>query len=221
MITALILMVLLQDQPVTTAPPAPRSELTSLLSDYAATVEARQREIEALDPVEACESVANRRHNETEVSCVMRLDPSVNPLRRYGGLRDAAAGEDDQTVPPWALTNPARWETSQCGADGDDACRRQARNRLAMARSGVVADPPATGGPASGADQNCRMVMQRSETGFGGTLSRVCGDAAAADELLRRRDPLPLQPAPEPCERPASYETQATWIARCQALPPS
>lgn len=219
MIPLVLLLALLQDGPVPTAPPAPRSQVTSLLSDYAATVEARQREIEALDPVETCRSVTNRRENETEFDCAVRLSYVQDSSRRDGRSRDDAGGEAD-AVPAWAFNDPARWETSQCGAGGDDACRRQARNRLAMARAGGVADPPATGGPASGADQNCRMVMQRSETGFGGTLSRVCGDAAAADELLRRRDPLPLQLAPEPCYRPASYETQATWIARCQALPP-
>ena len=150
MISLVLLLALLQDGPVPTAPPAPRSQVTSLLSDYAATVEARQREIEALDPVETCGSVANRRENETEFDCAVRLSYVQNSSRRDGRSRDAAGGE---AVPVWAFSDPARWETSQCGAGGDDACRRQARNRLAMARAGGVADPPATGGPASGADQ--------------------------------------------------------------------
>lgn len=138
--------------------------------------------------------------------------PSATP-GEAGYSRSAVAARADG-VPDWALSDPPRWEASQCGAAGDDACRRQARNRLAMARAGGVAEAPAEGGGGQG----CRMVMQRSESGFGGSLSRVCGDEAAADDLVRRLD-IPARPAPEPCDRPASLETQETWIARCRALP--
>ncbi len=149
--------------------------------------------------------------------------PSPNGVqpgeRRYGRLRAATGREAGPEVPGWALSDPARWETSQCGADGDEACRRQARNRLAMARAGAAAEAPAAGGGPSAAPQNCRMVMQRSESGFGGSLTRVCGDGVEAGAAADRLQDF-LRPAPEPCDRPASLETQEAWIARCRALPP-
>lgn len=142
---------------------------------------------------------------------------------RYRRLRDAVAATGRAVAPPesgvpaWALTDPARWETSQCGAAGNDTCRRQARNRLAMARAGVAAEPPAAGG-APAPTETCRMVMQRSETGFGGSLSRICSTGPEAEALLPPLDALP-GPVVEPCDRPASLETQDAWIARCRALP--
>ena len=165
---------------------------------------------------EHCAVPANRGPNEEAFDCALRLDSGTRPAGRYGRL-GFRTGRADGEVPAWALDDPAGWERSQCGADGDDACRRQARNRLATARAGVAAEPPAAGG-ASDDGQNCRMVMRRSESGFGGSLSRVCGDEAAVQDLLGRLD-VPSQARPEPCDRPGSLETQAAWIARCQSLP--
>ena len=166
---------------------------------------------------EDCAVAANRGPNEDEFDCALRVESSARPTGRYGRL-GFRTGRADGEVPTWALDDPAGWERSECGAEGDDACRRQARNRLAMARAGVAAEPTAPGG-ASGDGQNCRMVMRRSESGFGGSLSRVCGDEAAVQDLLGRLD-VPAQPQPEPCDRPGSLETQDAWIARCRALPP-
>lgn len=145
--------------------------------------------------------------------------PSAQANIGEGGYSRSAAAEAtaENGAPAWALADPARWETSQCGAAGDEACRRRARNRLAMARAGIAAEPP---GPTGGgtAPQDCRMVMQRSESGFGGSLSRVCGDGAEAEAALDRLQQS-LRPAVEPCDRPAALETQDAWIARCRALP--
>lgn len=150
-----------------------------------------------------------------------RQGPGAGPDRNSaeGGYSRHPVTEPDG-VRAWALTDPLRWETSQCGAAADDACRRQARNRLAMARAGLATGEPASSGE-SGPPGNCRMVMQRSETGFGGSLSRVCGDGQAAEDALNRLENLTRsQPTVEPCDRPASLETQEAWIARCRGLPP-
>lgn len=164
-----------------------------------------------------CSGGANGASSLTGFDCALRRARARRAAGSAGspGFRDPAAGLD---IPAWAFADPARWELSQCDSS-DDACRRQARNRLAMARAGAAAETPASGGADSGGDQNCRMVMRRSETGFGGSLSRVCGDEATADELIRRLD-VPARPAAEPCDRPAALETQDAWIARCRALPP-
>ncbi|MDP1778134.1 MAG: hypothetical protein Q8K90_05940, partial [Brevundimonas sp.] len=174
-------------------------------------------EVPDLPPVhtsEDCKVAANRGPAETEFDCALRLDRA----RRAGGpgrslgIRVAPDGSD---IPTWALDDPAAWEVSQCGAAGDDACRRQVRNQLAMARAGLATETPAAGG---GAAENCRMVMRRSQDGFGGSLSRVCGDEAEAEAALNRLDGA-LRPTVEPCDRPASLETQEAWMARCRALP--
>lgn len=196
MIFALLLVVLMQDGPVQTNP----SASTVDLSAYAEVVRAREAQA-ATVPAPVC--TFGRR-----------------PISRPGCPTPPGpvAADPDAEVPAWALPDPARWELSQCGAAGDDACRRRARNRLAMARAGVAAEVPAGGG-SSGDGPNCRMVMRRSETGFGGSLSRVCGDAGEAEAALDRLN-APLQPVPEPCDRPATMESQDAWIARCRALPP-
>lgn len=137
--------------------------------------------------------------------------------RRAAAGAAAGDGARGNAVPAWALTDPARWETSQCGAAGDEACRRRARNRLAMARAGIASEPPAPPGGGA-APQNCRMVMRRSESGFGGSLSRVCGDGDEAEAALDRLQNS-LRRAPESCEQPATMESQDAWIARCGALP--
>lgn len=142
--------------------------------------------------------------------------PQEGAAPRFGRLGFRTAERADGVVPAWALDDPAGWEASQCGAAGDDACRRQARNRLAMARAGLAAETPAAG-ESPAAPENCRMVMRRSETGFGGSLSRICGDGAEIGTTLDRLGSA--RPAVEPCDRPASLETQAAWIARCRALP--
>lgn len=165
---------------------------------------------------EDCAVAANRGPNEDEFDCALRFRYAQRADERAGpsGFRTRRA---DGEVPAWALDDPAAWEASECGAAGDEVCLRQARNRLAMARAGMAAEAPASGG-APGDGQNCRMVMRRSESGFGGSLSRVCGDeaeSAAALERLREA----TRPAVEPCDRPASLETQDAWIARCRALP--
>ena len=196
MIITLLLLVLMQDGPVQTSPPASTVDLSA----DAGIVRSRETQAEAV-PAPVC--TFGRR-----------------PISRPGCPTPPgpAAADPDAEVPAWALSDPARWELSQCGASGDDACRRRARNRLAMARAGVAAEVPASGG-SSGDGQNCRMVMRRSETGFGGSLSRVCGDAGEAEAALDRLN-APLQPAAEPCDRPATLESQDAWIARCRALPP-
>ena len=209
MIVALLFIALLQDGPVRTAPTAePASQTGAATEGRAAVVAAREAEAaneEAANPRDAVNRSPSGQSNVGE--------------GRYGRLPGAAA-TPESGVPAWALTDPARWESSQCGAEGDDACRRQARNRLAMARAGIAAEPPApTGGGAAAAPQNCRMVMRRSESGFGGSLSRVCGDAAATEATLDRFEDS-LRPAVEPCDRPANLESQDAWIARCRALPP-
>ena len=165
-----------------------------------------------------CKVAANRGPDETEFDCAVRLrharqeDERVGPL----GFRVSPEGSD---VPGWAFSDPARWELSQCGASGEDACRRQARNRLALARAGVAAEAPAESGDASAPTQNCRMVMRRSESGFGGSLSRICGDQSETEATLNRLEDS-LRPAVEPCDRPATMESHEAWIARCRALPP-
>ena len=244
MIVALLLMALMQDGPVQTAPPASAVDFSS----YAEVVRAREAQA-AADPGTRC-TFGGRpvsspgcptSDGRIDLTAPAASDQDANPWDALteAGLAQATPGEGgysrsaaaaglgrlgfrrapgaDGEVPAWALDDPAGWEASQCGAAGDDACRRQARNRLAMARAGIVAETPASGGAASDG-QNCRMVMRRSESGFGGSLSRVCGDEAAVQDLLGRLD-VPAQPRPEPCDRPGSLETQAAWIARCQALP--
>jgi hypothetical protein len=136
------------------------------------------------------------------------------------------APDDGAAVPGWALTDPARWERSQCGDDGDEACRRGARNRLAMARASAtdLLETPSAGGVAPApTPQRCRMVTQRSETGFGGSFTRVCGDGASAERALEAHrammEDLGGRPAPEPCDRPAENESHDLWIARCRAMP--
>jgi hypothetical protein len=127
-------------------------------------------------------------------------------------------------VPGWALTDPARWERLRCGANGDEACRRAARNRLAVARASMAerAEPASPSRP----HENCRMVTQWSESGFGGSFTRVCGDGASVERAreanqamlddLRER----TEPRDEPCDRPMSHETQDQRIGRCRATPP-
>lgn len=266
MIVALILIALLQDGPVRTAPTPQESADPGPICTFGGrpvhspqcpTPEGRTAFVTATEPppvadagvtrIEDCRASATRRPSETELACVFRVrrevaarqaeavnEEDANPwdavnrspsaqanvgegrYSRYSG----AAATPESGVPGWALTDPARWEASQCGADGDDACRRQARNRLAMARAGVAAEPDAaTGGGQAAAPQNCRMVMQRSASGFGGSLSRVCGDAAEAEAALVRLEES-LRPVVQPCDQPATLESQDAWIARCRALPP-
>ena len=127
---------------------------------------------------------------------------------------------DPRSIPARAFTDPTWWEQSQCGPEPEETCRRAARNRLAMARAermeAAPVEPPPRRAPT------CRTVMQRSESGFGGSVTRVCGDGDNAERALeshqRLMDDL-RPPAPEPCDRPASGETQDDWIARCRALP--
>jgi len=165
---------------------------------------------------------------------LLAQDPTPSPSRIPFNVtldqmtRPAPVAVDDGApVPGWALTDPARWERSQCGDAGDDACRRGARNRLAMARASAsdVLTTPSAGGVAPGpAPQRCRMVMQASETGFGGSFTRVCGDGASAERALEAHrammdDLTDRQSAPEPCDRPAENESHDLWIARCRAMP--
>jgi hypothetical protein len=219
MIVALLLIALLQDGPVQTAPPTVEASTTPAVSEEQ-VAEAGQAAGGAEPSVrEICDSPANRRVTESAFACAVRLERERRGPMRYGRLRPAAAREGDAGVPAWALTDPARWETSQCGAVGDDACRRQARNRLAMARAGLASDAtaPTDAAAAPRPEQTCRMEMRPSPDGFGGSLTRVCGDLPAGSA---RNELFPPRPATaEPCDRPARLESQAAWIARCQALP--
>lgn len=137
------------------------------------------------------------------------------------------AVDDGGPVPAWALTDQARWERVRCGEAGDEACRRAARNRLAIARAEAndLLDNPSAGGVAPApAPQRCRMVTQRSETGFGGSFTRVCGDGASVERALEVNqtlmDDLRQRSTPaESCDRPAENESQDLWIARCRAMP--
>jgi hypothetical protein len=210
MLGTFLLMALLQDGPVQTAP-RPLETQVAAAAPAADGAEPTATEI--------CDSPVNRRVTESAFDCATRLERERRGPMRYGALTRAAGREADGEVPGWALADPARWEASQCGADGDNACRRRARNQLAMARAGVAAEPPApTGGPAA-APQNCRTVMRRSESGFGGSLSRVCGDGAESEAALDRLEES-LRPPVEPCDQPGALESQDAWIARCRALPP-
>jgi hypothetical protein len=238
MIVALLLIAVMQDGPIRTAPEPPPQESATPRADPGPACTFGGRPVsspgcppprsrvafEAAPPQEPAEAPDEDENPWAELNrsalgqaAAGEGGYSRNAAPRTGRLGFPTADRTDGAVPAWALTDPERWETSQCGAAGDDACRRQARNRLAMARAGVVAETPASGG-AAGDGQNCRMVMRRSESGFGGSLSRVCGDEGVVQDLLGRMD-VPAQPRPEPCDRPGSLETQAAWIARCQALP--
>lgn len=194
MIVALLLFALVQDGPVRTAPtavPAPQE-----------------------GPAVPADPAAHCTFGGRPVS-----GPGCPPVVRRRLVTGAPASGTDGSVPAWALDDPAGWEASQCGTPGDDACRRQARNRLAMARAGVAAEAPAEASGGGATAQNCRMVMRRSENGFGGSLSRICGDEADTEATLNRLEDS-MRPAVEPCDRPATMETQEAWIARCRALPP-
>ena len=209
MIITLLLFALWQDGPIQTAPERPPTESAAPEADDDANPS------DALNSSGPGQTTPRQgRYNRLREAVAAARQERQDTIEWNVGTATSEAGGE---VPAWAFTDPARWELSQCGGSGDDACRRQARNRLAMARAGVAAEPAASGG-ASGDEQNCRMVMRRSESGFGGSLSRVCGDEAAVQDLLGRLD-VPAQPRPEPCDRPGSLETQAAWIARCQALP--
>lgn len=223
MIVTLLLIALQQDGPVRTAPPAePAPQEGAEPADPGPVCTFGGRPVRS----PGCPAPQSRIASEPvpppagaeEDSNPWAALPPATPGEGGYSRSAAAAPATESGVPAWALGDPARWELSQCGASGDDACRRQARNRLAMARAGVAAEAPAAGG-ASGDGQNCRMVMRRSESGFGGSLSRVCGDEAAVEDLLGRLD-VPARPAAEPCDRPATLESQDAWIARCRALPP-
>lgn len=249
MIVVLVLMALMQDGAVQTAPPASTVDFSA----YAEVVRTREAQAQA-DPgpvctfggrpvsspgcpppsgrltwdvdlvrpepgtsqapsEEACADPANRPSGRAGFDCALAESRRAGGRAGSPGFRAAPDGSD---VPGWALDDPKAWEDSQCGAAGDDACRRQARNRFAIARAGLAVEPPAAAGSA--APDNCRMVMRRSQDGFGGSLSRVCGDAAEVEASLDRLEGA-LRPALEPCDRPASLETQEAWIARCRPLP--
>ncbi|MEY4556458.1 MAG: hypothetical protein RL093_1577 [Pseudomonadota bacterium] len=226
MIVTLVLIALLQDGPIRTAPePSPQESATSPADPGPActfggrTVSSpgcpppRGRIAFDAAPPQAPAGTADEDDNPR---AGLNRSALGQAAVGEGGYSRGAAAVPESGVPGWALLDPARWETSQCGTAGDDACRRQARNRLAMARAGLATEAPSAGSAA--APDNCRMVMRRSETGFGGSLSRVCGDVAEVEASLDRLEGA-LRPAVEPCDRPASLESQDAWIARCRALP--
>ncbi len=252
MIVALLLIALIQDGPVRTAPtadpapqtgeapgadpgpacnvggrpvsrpgcPPPPDRLTFDVAPGPQTGEPATGAEGAAPPSapsdESCDS-ANRPSGRAGFDCALRLARAARAAERVrrSGLRTAEGPGGD--VPDWALSDPGAWEASQCGSGSDDACRRQARNRLAMARAGVATDVPPASGRAA-ASQDCRTVMRRSEDGFGGSVSRVCGDTAESETALDRLRET-TRSVGEPCDRPAALETQDAWIARCQALP--
>lgn len=239
---AMTIQLAAQDGPVRTAPESPPQESATPRADpgpactfggrpvsspgcpptsgrltYDVDLARRDPNIPAAPSDEACADPANRPSGRAGFDCALRAGRAQQVGERGGslGFRDAPDGSD---IPAWALDDPATWEVTQCGAAGDDACRRQARNRLAMARAGLATGPAAPDGRAA-APGNCRMVMRRAETGFGGSLSRVCGDGAEAEAALDRLQES-LRPTVAPCDRPATLESQDAWIARCRALPP-
>ncbi len=231
MILALLLIAQLQDGPIRTAPvaeaasqagaatpadPDPRCTLGGrpVHSPGCPTPEGRIAFVTPTEPPPGDD-------DEASPWAAVNRSASGQATIGEGGYSRSAAAEAaaENGVPAWALADPARWEARQCGADDDEACRRRARNQLAMARAGLAAEPPApTGGPAA-APQNCRTVMRRSESGFGGSLSRVCGDGAEAEAALDRLGES-LRPPVEACDQPGALESQDAWIARCRALPP-
>ena len=230
MILALLLIALLQDGPIRTAPAATAASQAGAAAPadpgprctfggrpvYSPECPTPERRIAFVTPTETPPAD----DDEANPWDAVNRSPSGQATVGEGGYSRSAAAEAaaENGVPGWALSDPARWEASQCGADGDDACRRRARNQLAMARAGVAAEPPApAGGPAPA--QNCRMVMRRSESGFGKSLSRVCGDGDEAEAALDRLEES-LRPAVEPYDQPGALESQDAWIARCRALPP-
>lgn len=160
--------------------------------------------------------------------------PSPPPLSiaEYGQpvrARNAAAAATPETpIPERAFSSPQWWEQNQCGAEPSDACLRTARNRLAMARVERMeieaAQPPAPG-TRPAAQQNCRMVTRRAESGFGGSFTRVCGDDASAERALDAHQAMMddlrerTTPQEQTCDRPLSTETQEQWIGRCSIAP--
>ncbi|MFN3668747.1 MAG: hypothetical protein ACK4VY_05525 [Brevundimonas sp.] len=233
MIVALLLLALIQDGPLRTAPaPDAAQERPATAADPGPRCTFGGRPVRSPDcpmpdgriapvlPTEAATAEEDDA-NSWDILTQAGLGQTAPGEGGYSRTPRAAAAADHGGVPGWAFTDPARWETLQCGNDGDAACRRQARNRLAMARASLAAEPPAAAPRAATAAPRCRMVMRRAEEGFGGSVSRVCGEEdAALDALDRLRESaLPAAPA-QPCDRPASYESQAAWIARCQALTP-
>ena len=123
---------------------------------------------------------------------------------------------DDQPVPGWAFSDPARWERTQCGETPEDACLRTARNRLALARAEQAENAPLASGPAPG---RCRNVWTPSAEGVGGSFSRICGDEAASAQLLedmRRRDEQTRQDAERDCvRRPETTDQGVRWTLVC------
>lgn len=227
MIVTLVLIALLQDGPIRTAPEPSLQESAVPRTDPgpACTFGGRPVSSPGCPPprgriafeATAPQVPAGTADEDDNPWAVLNRADRGQATTGEGGYSRGAAAVPESGVPGWALLDPARWETSQCGTAGDDACRRQARNRLAMARAGLATEAPSAG--SATAPDNCRMVMRRSETGFGGSLSRVCGDGAEVEATLDRLEGA-LRPAVEPCDRPASLETQEAWIARCRSLPP-
>ena len=217
MIAILLLATLLQDGPIRTAPDPLPQEDTAAVPAPACTFGRGSISAPGCPPARGRVFV-----NGPAITppATVAAEEEANPgaaLDR-ARLRTSATPGEGGGIPGWAILDPARWEVSQCGAEGDEACRRQARNRLAMARAGLATETPAMS-ESSGAAPNCRMVMQRAATGFGGSLSRVCGDGPDVEATLDRLEGA-MRPVVESCDRPGSLESQAAWIARCRALTP-
>lgn len=155
--------------------------------------------------------------------------PAVLDYDRNGNLIAQPGPADQGDVPGWAMADPARWETDQCGEAETDAsivCRRGARNRLALARAGMAV-------PVEGRDSTmpapppreplCRQVVEPARDGRPASASLVCGngDQEALAEMMREQADRVNTPAvTASCQRPMEGEDTPRWMARCQTPRP-
>ena len=153
-------------------------------------------------------------------------DPSEG---NYSRSVEPVAGTVSRTrIPTWALSDNARWERQQCGDDTTEAasaCRRAARNQLAMARAGLASEPQPsrehrdvarTWTPDDAAGP-CRRTSQTSADGTTTSSSLVCG-SGDVEPLLESMNSLSDRTGPqnaETCSRPRDGEDTTAWVARC------
>jgi len=102
------------------------------------------------------------------------------------------AGTDRDAVPEWAFADPASWESDQCGdgtSEPSNVCRRNARNRLAIARSEQATAAERDGSTSAQRPSRCRQVNEPSQNGGPASASLVCGngDTDALLDMMRER----------------------------------
>lgn len=145
------------------------------------------------------------------------------------------AGEPQIEIPDSALRDPYGFVLSHCSplvrhpSESLEACEYRVGSALRARLPGfqprplstTVAsasdDPAPQTGSAFGGRCTTRRDSQRTEDGASSSGTIVCGDRSGdAAKLLEGLLRAPV----EPCDRPASLETQEAWIARCRTLPP-